>query len=172
MTAAVQKHVGVLMLLLSCALAQDTAGTATVQSVNVIREGAYLRLEVTLSSPVKPSVWTAIHPDRILLDLPDTICTGKTKQVEIHANGVRRVRTAQHSTTPLVTRVVLDLDQARTYSLKSEGNRIILLVSSTAAARGDRPAAPVAATSGSLIGLFRRRSGASASTTGTLPVAE
>jgi hypothetical protein len=147
------------MLLLSCALAQDTAGTATVQSVNVTREGAYLRLEVTLNSPVKPSVETAIHPDRILLDLPDTICTEKTKQVEIHANGVRRVRTAQHSTTPLVTRVVLDLDQARTYSLKSEGNRIILLVSSTAAARGDRPAAPVAATSGSLIGIFRRRQG-------------
>jgi hypothetical protein len=147
------------MLLLSCAAAQNTARTATVQNVAVAREGAYLRLEVTLSSPVKPSVETAVNPDRILLDLPDTICTDKTKQVEIHANGVRRVRTAQHSTSPLVTRVVLDLDQARTYSLKSEGNRIILLVSSTATARGDRPAAPVAATSGSLIGIFRRRQG-------------
>jgi hypothetical protein len=117
-------------------------------------------LEVTLSSPVKPSVETAVHPDRILLDLPDTICTEKTKQIEIHANGVRRARTAQHSTSPFVTRVVLDLDQARSYSLKSEGNRIILLVSSTVAARGDRPGAPVAATSGSLIGIFRRRQGA------------
>src|SRR3981081_2261962 len=142
MTAAVQIHVGVLMLLLSCALAQDTAGAATVQSVKVIREGAYLRLEVTLSSPVKPSVETAIQPDRILLDLPDTICTEKTKQVEIHANGVRRVRTAQYSHTPLGARVVCDRDQARTYSLKSEGTRIILLVSTTAAARADRPAAP------------------------------
>src|SRR3979490_1948039 len=133
---AVQKHVGVLMLLLSCAVAQNTAGTATVQDVAVTQEGAYLRLEGTLSSPVKPSVETAVHPDRILLDLPDTICTEKTKQVEIHANGVRRVRTAQHSTSPLVTRVVLDLDKAHSYSVKSDGNRIILLVSTTAAARG------------------------------------
>src|SRR3981081_2155059 len=157
---AVQKHVGTLMLLLSLAAAQNTAGIATVQSVAVTREGAYLRLEVTLSSPVKPAVETAVHPDRILLDLPDTICTDKTKQVEIHANGVRRVRTAQHSTSPLVTRVVLDLDQARSYTMKSEGNHSILLVSADAVARGDRPGAPVAEPSGSLIGLFRRRQGA------------
>jgi hypothetical protein len=154
--AAVQKHVGTLMLLLSCAVAQNTAGPATVQDVTVTREGAYLRLEVTLSSPVKPSVETAVHPDRILLDLPDTIYTDKTKLVEIRANGIRRVRTAQHSTSPFVTRVVLDLDQARSYSLKSEGNRIILIVSPPVAARG----APVAATSGSLIGIFRRSEGA------------
>src|SRR4030088_474094 len=135
---AVQKHFGALMLLLSCAVAQNTAGTATVEDVNVTREGAYLRLEVTLSSPVKPSVETAIHPDRILLDLPDTICTDKTKQVEIRASGVRRVRTAQHSTSPLVTRAVLDLDQARSYSMQSEGNRIIILVSFPVIAWGDR----------------------------------
>ena len=81
------------MLLLSCAAAQNTAETATVQNVTVAREGTDLRVEVTLSSPVKPSAETAIHPDRILLDLPDTICTEKTKRVDVHANGVSRVRT-------------------------------------------------------------------------------
>ena len=161
------------MLLLSCAVAQNAAGTATVQGVAVTREGEYLRLEVTLSSPVKPSVETAIHPDRILLDLPDTICTDQTKEVDIHANGVRRVRTAQHSTSPFITRVVLDLDQARSYSVKAEGNRIILLVSSAVAARGARPGAPVPATSGTLIGMFRRSQGPPPSiTAGNSPVPE
>jgi hypothetical protein len=156
---AVHKHIGTLMLLLSYAAAQDTAGTATVQNIAIAREGTDLRVEVTLSAPVKPSVETAIHPDRILLDLPDTICTDKTKKVDVHTNGVNRVRAGQHSTSPLITRVVLDLDQAHPYRLKSEGNRIILIVSSTAAARETHPGAPAAATSGTLIGIFRRKQG-------------
>ena len=154
---AVQKHVATWMILLSCAAAQNTAGTATVQDVAVARVGTDLRIEVTLSSAVKPSVETAIHPDRILLDLPDTICTDKTRRVDVHFNGVRRVRTGQHSTSPLVTRVVLDLDQSNPYSVRVEGNRIILVVSPATDARRVRSGAPAAATSGSLIGIFRRR---------------
>ena len=60
------------MLLLSCATAQNTAGPATLQSVTTARQGAELRVEVTLSCAVKPSFDTVSNPDRILLDLPDT----------------------------------------------------------------------------------------------------
>ena len=144
------------MLLLSCAAAQNTIGTATVQSVTVAREGTDLRVEVTLSAPVKPSVETAVHPDRILLDLPDTVFHNDIKNVSVNTNGVRRVRTGQHSTSPLITRVVLDLDQAHLYTVETEGNRIVLRVAAPENARSASRGAPVAATSGNLIGVFRR----------------
>lgn len=148
------------MLLLSCAAAQNTPGTATVQNVAVTQEGADLRVEITLSSPVKPAIDTALHPDRILLDLPETVCTDQTqKKVDVHVNGVSRIRTSQHSTSPLVTRVVLDLDQAHPYNLRSEGNRIVLIVSPSMAVRRARQIPPAAATSGTLVGIFRRRQG-------------
>ncbi len=145
------------MLLLSCAAAQNTAGTATVQSVTAAREGSDLRVEVTLSSPVAPSVETAVHPDRILLDFPDTTCNDKIKNVAVNANGVQRVRTGQHSASPLITRVVLDLDQAHPYTLKTEGSRVVLTVGPAEKARNVSHGAPVAATSGNLIGVFRRK---------------
>jgi len=145
------------MLLLSCAAAQNTAGTATVQTVKATREGSDVRVEVTLSAPVKPSVDTANGPDRILLDLPDTACSDSTRNVTVNANGVRRVRTGQHSTTPLITRIVLDLDRAHPYTLTTEGNRVILTVSPAEEGRKVPSGAPVAATSGNLIGVFRRR---------------
>jgi len=144
------------MLLLSCAAAQNTIGTATVQSVTVAREGTDLRVEVTLSAPVKPSVETAVHPDRILLDLPDTVFHNDIKNVSVNTNGVRRVRTGQHSTSPLITRVVLDLDQAHLYTVETEGNRIVLRIAAPENARSASRGAPVAATSGNLIGVFRR----------------
>src|SRR5271166_4561420 len=154
---AVQKQLGMVMLLLSCALGQNTVGTATIQSVKTIREGAGLRLEITLSAQVKPSVNTAVHPDRILLDFPDASFLDNIKNIAVNANGVRRVRTGQHSANPLVARVVLDLDQAHPYTLKTDGNRIILTVGPAESARNVSHGAPVAATSGNLIGVFRRR---------------
>jgi hypothetical protein len=154
---AVQKHLGTWILLLSCAVAQNIAGKATVQTVTTARHGSDLQVEVTLSAPVKPSVETASNPERILLDLPETACGDKIKIVPVHANGVRRVRTGQHSVSPLVTRVVLDLDQAHLYAVKTEGNRIVVTVSGVEHAHNVSRGAPVAATSGNLIGVFRRR---------------
>src|SRR5271169_2486043 len=154
---AVQKHVGTLMFLLSCAAAQNTAGTVTVQSVTAAREGTGLRVEITLSAPVRPSFETASNPERILLDLPDTTSNDRIKSVAVNANGLRRVRTGQHSTSPLVTRVVLDLDQAHPYTVKAEGNRIVVTVGGVENARNSSQGAPVAATSGNLIGIFRKR---------------
>src|SRR6516225_201386 len=127
MTAA-QKHLGIAVLLLSCAAAQNPR-PLTVQKVTTSRQGSDLRIEITVSSPVKPEVDTAVSPDRILLDFPNTICNNSTSKVAVHTNGVRQVRTAQHSTTPYVTRVVLDLDEVRPYVVTAEGNTIVLTVS-------------------------------------------
>lgn len=143
------------MLLLSCAAGQTVAGTARVQNVTTSRAGVDLRIEITLSAPVKPAVETAEHPNRILLDFPETTCTAETRQVSVNANGVRRVRTGQHSTAPLITRVVLDLDQVHPYVVTTEGNRVILTVAPVEKAHSQ--GAPVAATSGNVIGVFRKR---------------
>ena len=152
---AVYKHLGVCALLLSSAAGQIVAGAARVENVTTSRAGADLRIEITLTAPVKPAVETAEHPSRILLDFSETTCTDKTREVSVNANGVRRVRTGQHSTTPLVTRVVLDLDQVHPYNVSTEGNRVILTVAPVAKSRSQ--GAPVAATSGNLIGVFRKR---------------
>src|ERR1700687_5328482 len=129
---AVSKHLGTLVLLVSyaalCALGQGTAGPSTVRKVAVTQQGADLRVEILLSSPVQPSIETAVNPDRILLDFPGTV-SGDAPKIEVNTDGVRRVRTGQHSTAPPVTRVVLDLDQAHPYTMKAEGNRIIVTVS-------------------------------------------
>ncbi len=154
---AVQKQLGTWMLLLACATAQNAAGPATLQSVTTARQGADLRVEVILSGPVQPSFDTASNPDRILLDLPDTRSNDAVKTVPVHVNGVLRVRAGQHSTSPLVTRVVLDLDQTHPYTVTTEGNKIVVTISAVERARKATQGAPVAATSGNLIGVFRRR---------------
>jgi hypothetical protein len=127
----------------------------TVLNVTAARQGPDLRVEITLSAPVTPSVDTAEKPNRILLDFPDTTCSADAQTISVNDNGVRRVRTSQHSTTPLITRVVVDLDQIHLYSIMNEGNRVILTVVAPEK-RSLARSAPVAATSGNLVGIFRR----------------
>ena len=152
---AVEKHLAITILLLSCATAQ-TPATVTVQQVSTAREGTHLRVEIALSAPVKPTVEMTANPNRILLDFPDTVCNRDAKNISVHMNGVRQVRAAQHSTTPFITRVVLDLDQVHPYVVTAEGNKIILTVEAAEKPRVSH-GAPVAATSGNLISIFRRR---------------
>jgi hypothetical protein len=149
-------------------MAQSTTGTATVQNVTVARDGSDVRVEVTLSSPVQPSIETAANPDRILLDLPGTITNGNTQKT-VNAGGVRRIRAGQHSTAPPVARVVLDLDQAHPYTMKAEGNRIIVTISPALNANGGRATAPASPVSLGLSGIFRRKPAAPQYTTADQP---
>lgn len=172
---AVQKQFGTLMLLMSCAFAQNApGGTATLQDVKIARDGNALRVEVILSAPVEASVITASHPDRLVLQLPNAIYLAKPQKIHVNSNGVRAVRTALHSANPPMTEVVLDLDQPHSYSLASDGSRIILdvgavLNSHARASQG----APAAGASGGLIGIFRRQQRAepAVADTNSVPVA-
>ncbi len=142
------------MLLVSCAAAQT--GTTTLQSVSTERDGENLRVEITLSAPTKPAHETAVHPDRILLDFPHTVNHAGTRNIAVNANGIRHVRIGQHTARPLVTRVVIDLDRPHVYSVTTVGNRIVVTIAQLENSRTAR-GAPVAATTGNLIGVFRKR---------------
>ena len=71
-------------------------------SVITAREEGNLRIEITLSAPVKLSAATAVHPDRILLDFPNTTSNDDITNVPVHANGVRRVRAGRLSSQILL----------------------------------------------------------------------
>lgn len=145
------------MLLTSVATAQKAPRPASVQRVSAKPDGAEVRVEITLSVPITPSVQTAVHPDRIVLDFPGTGNSADFENVAVNSGGVRRVRTAQHSAHPLVTRVVIELDQINGYKVRSDGNVVTVIVGPAESAGAHSHGAPVAATSGNLIGIFRRK---------------
>lgn len=153
----VQKQFATLLLLVSLAGAQ-TAGVASLQDVQVTHAGNDVRIEITLDAPVKASVITAVHPDRLVLELPNTTIS-EQQHIPVYFDGVRVVRYALHQISPAVTRVVVELDQAQPYALETNGTHIILTISPELDARANahRSGAPAAAASGGFIGVFRRK---------------
>ena len=154
---AIQKHIRTLMLLLSYAAAQDNGGPGVMQNITVEHDGPDLRVEMTLGSSVTPSVHSATHPDRILLDFPGITYVEKAKKLDVQSNGVTEIQAVQYASNPLITRVVVELDQPHIYKLKAEGNRVIFTVSVAAVAEKSHGGAPAAAAREVWPGIFRRQ---------------
>ena len=81
--------VSVLLLMGSLGAAQNTAGgAAEIEQLQVKRDGSDVTIQVVLTGTVKPTVETAINPDRLVLVLPGTISDAKQKHFPLDANGV------------------------------------------------------------------------------------
>ena len=148
----------VLLLVASLGAAQSTAGgAAEIEQLQVKREGADVTIQVILTSSVKATVDTAVNPDRLVLVLPGTLSDAKQKHFPLDANGVRGVRVGLNSANPPVTRLVVDLNEAHSYTLNAEGNTITLRVQATETASGARRNGPAPAASAPLMDVLRRK---------------
>src|SRR5437016_14599296 len=97
----VQKKIAIVLLLVSLAGAQNTVSVpARVQDVKVMRDGKDVRVDVTLSGPVKATVITAVHPDRLVLELPNTTSSARQEHIPVNFSGVRAVRYGLNSAKP------------------------------------------------------------------------
>ncbi len=144
---------GGLLLGVSCLMAQ-TRAPANVQKLEVVQVGGEVRIEMTLSEPVKPSVVVATNPDRLVLELPNTVSDSKQKRLTVRSPGVRGVRIGLHQANPPVTRLVVDLEKNVPYRLLAEGNRVTLALSAVSVADFP-PRPPARAVSGGLGSIFR-----------------
>ena len=152
---AVQKNLATLLVLLSWASAQPSSGPGSVLDFTAAPQGHDVRVDILLSAAAKPLVTTAKHPDRLIIDLKNTLPGSKRSAVVVNSGGVREIRVGLNSANPAVTRVVVDLEQAQPYVVNSDGNLIIVIISPALGAKRD--GAPAAAASGGLGKIFARR---------------
>jgi AMIN domain len=162
-------QLNLVLLLVSIGAAQIVDSNAAVlRKIRIARDGGKVKLEVTLTTSVVPTVITATDPDRLVLQLPNTVVNAKQHRITVNKNGVNQVRVGLNSADPPVTRVVVDLDRAHPYGFATAGNTITLTVLPTAIAStaGEQRGTPVAAANRPLIGrLWHRRHQAAQSDT-------
>lgn len=151
-------QLGSLLLLWAAmpALAAD-AGVGEVRKVEVFPTQGEVRVEVTLSTAIVPSVEIAQHPDRLVLKLPGTTSDVQQKRIAVAQYGVRSVRFGLNHPNPPETHLVVDLDEEHPYKISTDGTKIILLIQPALNAAAHRNA-PAAAASKPLISSLGRGS--------------
>jgi hypothetical protein len=128
-----------------------------VRKVEVFPANGEVRVEVTLSAPVAPSVEVAHRPDRLVLKLPGTVSDARQKRILVRQLGVRSVRFGLNHPNPPETHLVVDLDQEHPYKILTNGTKIILVVETPLSVSAQRRTGPAAAASRPLIGYLGRR---------------
>jgi type IV pilus assembly protein PilQ len=128
--------------LLSSAHAADSN---TLQAIDVRpMSGQQLQLILKLSGPApQPNSFTIDDPARISVDLPGTSLALASRRIDVRSGGLDTILAAQ---TADRSRLVLNLDKMMPYTMRVEGNNILITLGQAGGATAASTAASAAAT--------------------------
>jgi hypothetical protein len=140
------------------ALAQSDSSTI-LQAVSVVDEKGEVKVQAELTSPVTPRVTQETNPDRLVLELPDTVPASTPSPISVNKDGVTSVRLeVGGGAGAVVTRIVVLLSEPRSYAVATTDDgkvvfRVLPLESTSAKKRNG----PVPAASAPVIGRMHRK---------------
>lgn len=95
-------------------------------------------LEVTATRPVTPLIQKVDNPLRLVIDLPNTVMSVRSKRIDVKSDSVSDVRLDQYQDRPPTVRIVMDLLKPSDYSSVASGSVLTVRLNQTAVA--SRPA--------------------------------
>jgi hypothetical protein len=88
-----------------------------LQRVNVAQAADGVRVEIVSTSTVTPMISKLDSPERVLIELPETVVGSVQNHIAFGNAGVKGVRIGMDGKTPPTTSVVVDLEKAAAYEL-------------------------------------------------------
>jgi AMIN domain-containing protein len=156
----VKVPVNLIAIVLTAAGAIAQSGSSAVlQNLSMAEEKGGMRVEVDLTSPVSPRVSLEANPDRLVLELPDTVPASTQAPIAVNKNGVASVRVeVGGGANSVVTRIVVLLTEVRPYEVATpEEGKVVLHVLPQESASARKRNGPVPAASAPIIGRVRRK---------------
>ena len=103
-----------LLLALTSVAAPSAFGAGSeITSLDAVADGEAVRLDIELTSPIKPIVHASGQMGLLVLDFPNVGLQASTRRVMINRGGVGDVHAAVHSVAPLDTWIVVRVDSVR-----------------------------------------------------------
>lgn len=127
-----------MQLIRSVAILAGLAGMAAAQSrsvaagkITVVGDHPF-RLHIQTSGAVAPQVQLVPNPERLVIDLPNAAAGAGFHGFSVRHGDVRGVRTSTFSSSPLVTRVVVDLNAPQWYQVAPDSTGLLVTLGSDA----------------------------------------
>ena len=99
-----------------------------LEEVSARAEGGAVAITLLGDGVFSPKDFVLANPPRIVVDLPGVKNEVSRRVLPVRSALVSRVRISQFQTSPLVTRIVVDLAQPAPHSVRVDGERLALLV--------------------------------------------
>ena len=99
---------------------------AIVKHVAILGVGSRVEIEISGSQALMPKAQAIANPARLVVDFPGTVPGPGLHNVAVNRGDVKGVRVGLFSSSPPVTRVVLDLNSPSPYQLFPSGRSVIV----------------------------------------------
>ena len=111
------------------AAAPDQASTQhnQLKRVNVVPGADSVQIEISSTQPVTPRLTKLKSPDRVLVELPETVIASSQSKIPVGSAGVKGVRIGMDGKTPPTTSVVIDLEKPLAFELTSAAAGKVIL---------------------------------------------
>jgi type IV pilus assembly protein PilQ len=117
-----------------------SSAIARVQGISVLRGTEGLNVEITGSGPLTARTMKLTGPDRLVIDIPNSLLAGRPRDIAVNSNGIKAVRAARYDSAPPTTRVVVDMAAMQNFDVVPEGNKLVLKMRDGSSARPALPA--------------------------------
>jgi type IV pilus assembly protein PilQ len=122
--------------------AEPAARVGELDDVVAVADSTGVSVQLTGKGPLAGRTFTLDNPPRVVIDLPGVVNRVARRVQPVGAEGVQRVRVAQHATAPEpVVRIAIDLDKALPYHLEPTAQGAVLRLGGAPAAVAEAPAA-------------------------------
>ena len=116
------------------AAAAVSSGPVQIRNVSVARGKGGLNVEISASGAIEPKVMKLANPDRIVIDVANSMPAPRKKGFSVHDKDVKGIRMARYQLNPPATRIVVDLNQPQEFTVASNGNRATIALTDVQAA--------------------------------------
>ena len=122
-----------LLTMMALIMANGALGqSAELEHVRVATTGTAVSVEVELTQAIAPMLTYARDPNRMIIDFPGVRPTRGLQPISVRKSGVKRVRVGLYRATPPITRVVIDVDALRPFTVEASGEKFLLNILTSA----------------------------------------
>lgn len=97
-----------------------------ISSITVTHGTDGVSVEVTGSGAMTAKTMKLNRPDRIVLDIPNSVLDGQARQIAVNAGDIKAVRAARFQSDPPTTRIVVDVAAMHDFDMVPAGNKLLL----------------------------------------------
>ena len=112
---------------------QKSGATTRIREISVARGSDALNIEISGSGPMTAKTMKLTHPDRVVVDIPNSVLQGRAREIPVNSSDVKSVRAARYQEG--TTRVVVDMAQMRDFQVVPEGNKLVVRLSENSSAQ-------------------------------------
>jgi len=112
---------------------QRTGAASRIREISVAHTSDALNIEISGSGPMTAKTMKLTHPDRVVVDIPNSVLQGRAREIAVNSSDVKSVRVGRYQEG--TTRVVVDMAQMRDFQIVPEGNKLVVSLRESSTAK-------------------------------------